>query len=461
MNPNEHKYKTLPRLGWLVLAVLVVLTFAPAALAYTDTSDSDQESSKYQDARELYKKAQQALNREEYTKAAGYFKDVYDRYEDSPYAADALYWRAFALYRLGGESRLEEAQEALEIQQEHYQQAATQKDAEELYLRILGQLAAQGDSEAGQKVVEESTRALDDDPEAEPKADMDEKIAALHALMNMRSDRAIPILRKILDDRDPGKTKLREQALFLLCQHGDEDAVPFLIDIAKNDPDFEIRKQAVFWLSQSQYPSEKSIAFLQQLVADTNDPQMMEQAMFAISQHQGKESRNVLRKIIQNEDLPPNTRGMAVFWLGQNGEAEDIDFLKSIYGRFDDKEIKERVLFSVSQNSNEKNALWLIDVAFDESEPIESRKMALFWASQKSRIDLNRLVKMYDSVANREMREQVIFVLSQRGEKSALETMIKLARVEKDPKLREQLVFWIGQSKDPMAEDFLLEIINE
>jgi HEAT repeat protein len=327
-----------------------------------------------------------------------------------------------------------------------------------LYLRILGKLAAQGDSEAGQEVVRESSRALEDDSDTVQPMDMDEKIAALHALMNMRSERAIPILQKILADRNPGKTKLREQALFLLCQHGDEEAVPLLIDIAKNDPDHEIRKQAIFWLSQN--PSDESAQFLQQLVTSAEDPQMMGQAMFALSQQKGEASRTALQNVIENEKLPLETRSQAIYWLGQTGGSEAVDYLKSIYGRFDDPDIKEKILFSISQNWNEYNSQWFLDVAFDKNESIEVRKRALFWASQRSHIDLDRLVNLYNGESSREMREQVIFILSQSNDTRALDTMIKMARSEKDPKLREMLVFWIGQSKDPKAEDFLLEIIN-
>jgi HEAT repeat protein len=455
--PKPNKISAL-LLGLLVLTVSVVLTAGPAAWAYTDTSDSDQESPEYQKARELYKKAQQALNREQYREAAGYFEDVYDRYDDSPYAADALYWRAFALYRLGGKNQLQDARKALEIQRDLYRKASIQEDAEELYSRILGKLAAQGDPEAAHKVQERANTALSVDSDVDVDVDMDEKIAALHALINMQSERAIPLLESILKDRDPEKSKLREQALFLLCQHNAVEAVALLIDIAKNDPDPEMRKNALFWLSQNSSP--ESFVFLEDLIADTTDPEIMEQALFAISQQGGEKSSSILKKVIQNEAMSPDTRAQAIFWLGQNGDDNDIEFLKSIYNQLDDEKIKERILFAVSQNSIEQNSQWLMDIAFNENEPIEMRKMALFWTSQQSRIDLDRLVKMYHTIGDREMREQVIFAMSQRNEKTVVEAMIKLARQEKDPELREQLVFWIGQSGHPSAEDFLLEIIN-
>ena len=60
-----------------------------------------------------------------------------------------------------------------------------------------------------------------------------------------------------------------------------------------------------------------------------------------------------------------------------------------------------------------------------------------------------------------EFRKQVIFVISQHDGRESVEAMMKLARTEQNPTLRKDLIFWIGQSDDPRAVDFLVEIINE
>jgi hypothetical protein len=36
-----------------------------------------------------------------------------------------------------------------------------------------------------------------------------------------------------------------------------------------------------------------------------------------------------------------------------------------------------------------------------------------------------------------------------------------IAEKEPDPELRKKAVFWLGQSKDPRAAEFLLRIINK
>ncbi|HET7295967.1 MAG TPA: HEAT repeat domain-containing protein [Gemmatimonadales bacterium] len=59
------------------------------------------------------------------------------------------------------------------------------------------------------------------------------------------------------------------------------------------------------------------------------------------------------------------------------------------------------------------------------------------------------------------MKEQLIFVYSQRQEAAALDKLIQIAKTERDGELRKKAVFWLGQSHDPRAAQVLLEIINQ
>jgi len=50
---------------------------------------------------------------------------------------------------------------------------------------------------------------------------------------------------------------LKEHLIFVLSQKRDEAAATRLMQIAKNDPDRELRKKAIFWLGQSNDPRVK------------------------------------------------------------------------------------------------------------------------------------------------------------------------------------------------------------
>ena len=59
--------------------------------------------------RSLYRRARELLNRGEYRQAALAFRDLSQKFATSQYAPSALYWQAFALYRMAGMSELREA----------------------------------------------------------------------------------------------------------------------------------------------------------------------------------------------------------------------------------------------------------------------------------------------------------------------------------------------------------------
>lgn len=57
-----------------------------------------------------------------------------------------------------------------------------------------------------------------------------------------------------LYDEMKGQTDIQNQLIFVFSQRRDRDAIDKLMDIATNDPDRDLRKQAIFWLGQSHDP---------------------------------------------------------------------------------------------------------------------------------------------------------------------------------------------------------------
>jgi HEAT repeat protein len=102
-----------------------------------------------------------------------------------------------------------------------------------------------------------------------------------------------------------------------------------------------------------------------------------------------------------------------------------------------------------------------MDIALNQKENIDLRKKALFWAGQGRSVEIADLVRLYDSMKDREMREQLIFVYSQRRDPAALDKLFDIAKNDPDRELRKKAIFWIGQSRDPRAAQFLQELINQ
>ncbi|HVF40118.1 MAG TPA: HEAT repeat domain-containing protein, partial [Gemmatimonadaceae bacterium] len=130
-----------------------------------------------------------------------------------------------------------------------------------------------------------------------------------------------------------------------------------------------------------------------------------------------------------------------------------------LYSRIRSDELKDKILFSLSQQRGVGNEKWLLDIATTSSEPLEIRKKALFWAGQ-SGVPMEQLVPLYSRMTDREMKEQMIFVFSQKNTGAAVDKLVDIAKNDRDPELRKKAIFWLGQSRDPRAQQFLLDLIN-
>jgi HEAT repeats len=94
--------------------------------------------------------------------------------------------------------------------------------------------------------------------------------------------------------------------------------------------------------------------------------------------------------------------------------------------------------------------------------PEERRRSAVLWLGQAAG---NRVTTALDSIvlddgADRDVRKQAVFALSQRSGTEAVAALIRIARTNQDPEIRRTALFWLGQSQDPRALDLFEEILR-
>jgi len=478
---------------------LAVAPVALAAPAFLWDGDDDEEVSepRWPDqtqtdvADSLYRAARQALNQNQYDRAAELFRNIRDRYPRSTYVPNTYYWQAFALYRAGSDDNLRDARTTLRTQADRYPKATTSRDARVLLRRVQGELARRGDSDAAEDVsrdadlVAPTTPVIAGTPGTPPIAmapigpttviaapgrpghggscdddDDDMRLAALNAVLQMDPDRAVPLLKTVLARRDAGSTCLRRKAVFLLSQKRTDETARILLDIVRHDPDQEVREQAVFWLSQ--VPGDETVAALDSILRDPKTPpEIQEKAIFALSQHRSARAGAILRDFAARRDANSDLREKAIFWIGQNRSPDNAQFLKDLYAKVESDDLKDKIIFSLSQMGGADNYRWLMDIALNQAEDIEIRKKALFWAGQGHNVDVADLVRLYDSMKDRDMREQLIFVYSQRREDAALDKLFDIGKNDPDRELRKKAIFWIGQSRSPRAVEYLQQLINQ
>jgi HEAT repeat protein len=476
---------------------------APAPVSLAQESGQSEEEAAYRRAREAVVSGQ-------FERAAELFDRFRAQYPNTQFGADSYYWQAFALYRT---EALREALLLLERQLAEHPDARMAADARELELRVRSMLGQRGDAQSAERALREAEMMLAIEmqetnlsasmvaaEQALARAEMvgaastehaleratsidrarmamaiaavragsgpqegcegdDVRQAALQALMRMQTERAVPLLRGVLERRDECSVPLRKQAIFVLGQLDPNEVEDLMIEVARTDPDPGVQEAAVFWLSQ--VGSDGAVSALADILSSTDNPVLEENAIFALSQNGGDRAAAMLRAYALDRSRTERGREKAIFWLSQNPAQAGPEFLMQLYEELDDPRLKEHVFITLSQQDDPAAVDWVLARALDTTENVALRKQALFWAGQHSTIEMSRLQGLYEQLDDREMKEQLIFLYAHREEPERVDRLIEVIETEEDPELRKRAIFWLGQTGDERAIEFLLGLVGD
>jgi HEAT repeat protein len=419
-----------------------IATTPPEAWSQADPADS------------LYRLARETLNRGEYRRAAQLFGDIGQRFPNSAYAADARYWRAFALYRLGGTSDLRDALTSLQDDSRIYRQASLRADAPALATRIRGALAMQGDAQARAQL----GVAASQPGEACDREDVAVRVEALNTLGQTDPESTTPILRRVLARRDDCSTRLRRAALWLLGRRTDPEAMNLVISSARNDPDTHVRGDALRFLAAM--PGDQAIATIEEIARTPGNDELQRAAVSALGRSDSPRARQGIRAIVERSDLSENLRAAALASVDAEHTSDNGAYIRAIYPRLETPRLKAVAIRSLANIGGNENDQWLLSVVRNANESSDMRATALRYAGRSS-IPMADLARMYDVAGDRPLREQLIRLYAQRPEAEATDKLLAIARSGTDPDMRRMAISALSRKNDPRTKKLLLEIIDQ
>jgi hypothetical protein len=102
----------------------------------------------------------------------------------------------------------------------------------------------------------------------------------------------------------------------------------------------------------------------------------------------------------------------------------------------------------------------LLAIARDDSRSRAVRRNALNWLSMGVSEHLG-IADASTKSDDDEMKEQAVFVLSQRPKAESVPELIDLARTSKNPTIRRSAIFWLGQSGDARVADLYADLLKQ
>ncbi|HET8770090.1 MAG TPA: HEAT repeat domain-containing protein [Gemmatimonadaceae bacterium] len=250
----------------------------------------------------LYREARQLLNRGDWRRAAERFAAVANHRPPSGYAADALYWQAFALHRIGGITELRQALASLETRRTSYPDARSESDAETLRARIRGALAARGDDRAAAALAASAAQggaACDSE-------ELSVRSSALSALMRADPAQGETLLLRVLERKDECSVPLRKSAVMLIGTRGDASAKARLTSVARTDPSDAVRADAIGYLAR--VSGDEVVATLEQVIRGDEEERVQRAAVRALGNHESPRAKAALKALIVRSDAPERLR---------------------------------------------------------------------------------------------------------------------------------------------------------
>ena len=104
------------------------------------------------------------------------------------------------------------------------------------------------------------------------------------------------------------------------------------------------------------------------------------------------------------------------------------------------------------------NDRWLLGIATDASNSEDLRGHAL-WTAGQAGIPGADLAALYDKLTDSEVKEKLIWVLSESKDRVATDKLVEIAQKDRDIEMKKKALFWLGQKNDPRVRQILTDIL--
>ncbi len=373
-----------------------------------------------------YADGKQALRDRSWEDAAAAFARAA---EGEPDLADAAtYWRAYALFKSGNER---DGRRVLSRFDKRFPKSRWRDD-----VRVL--LAEQDESIDQESInIEEGV------------LDTETRLYLLARLMEQQPDRALPVLRKMLQDDALLQDKnARRNLLFIVAVSDDSEAQQLISEIAQGSDDANLQVDAIHVLGTS--GTRRSIQLITEIYQSSDKRKVKEAALQAsMVADEPTLALQILRDTGDSE-----LKLQAIQTLGV---MEETQHLYELYDRFSDRRVREAVLQALMVADDATGLRRLVE---REQDPDLRRAAIRNLAITGELESAEALEELYNSSRSIEEKQAVIDALHLVGD-DAERLTVRIAREEENVRLRRQAIEALGVMDAPDSLLSLYPTLND
>jgi len=404
----------------VIRSLLPTLLTAAITLGLAHAADNGAGAPGDKQLNQLYWQGQEDLKKSDWNAALKHFGDLEQQLRvKEPKSADtALYWKAYTLVQA---KRTSEAKSAVEKLHRDFPDSRWSNDADALLRQTqpANPRNAQGDDEGIAEV-------------------------AVEGLMNAPPERAIPLLKKVLQSQHSNEVKKR--ALFVLSQIDEDAALDAVVDVAKTSSDKGLREDAIRMLGVS--GEDRAIKRLRELYtanADAAEKRTIVQAFLTADR------KDLVLETARSE-TDPKVRQEAIQALGAMDGAKELEqLLESTHDAPSQR--------AIVQSLGVAGAVQPLANIAAGKQPEEIRIEAIHALGiAGDRGGVQALVKLYPQLNTPDLRDAVLQGLIIAGDSAA---MVQLYRQAKTKEEKQALMRAITIEGGDAALDLIESEVNK
>jgi len=366
-----------------------------------------------------YQKARKLVDKGQWEEALGALEETIER--GGSRTDGALYWKAYT------QNKLNQRAEALATLAE-----LTKRFPESRWLNDARAMEVDIRQASGQAV----------NPDTQ--ADEELKLIAINSLMHTDSEKALPMLRKLLEGNQP--PTIKEKALFVLSQSGSDKAREIVGNFARGKANPDLQLKSLEYLAL--FGGKESRQVLADVYASTSEKKIKRAILhfFMI----GGDRDRLLAAAKGEQD--PELRGEAIGQLGVMGSREE---LYELYRSESEMKVKKRILDAIFVGGAAER---MIELAKNEKDADLRRsaieKLGLMGSAQTA----EALVSLYSGETDKALRKKVIEALFLQGNAKAI---VEIYRKETDPELKKKAVEQLSIMNSEEGSKLFQEILDK
>jgi tetratricopeptide (TPR) repeat protein len=323
---------------------------------------------------------------------------------------------------------------------------AIQKVVEQAYARAR-QAIESGQFEAAISQLDSLIARFDDDLRAarDPNNRVDAALywKAYSEAKQRKSEDALDTIEELKDKFSSSSWLKDAMALGLEIQQSIGQAV------SPNQPDEDLKLMALRGLMQSD--PERGLPMVDELLKGNNSTKVKENALFVLSQSRSPGARDILARVAR-DNANPDLQLKALRYLGVSRSAENSRLLEETYRSSTDERVKRAIIRSYMTLGDRTR---LAAIANDNNTPVALRSEAIRSLGMIKADD--ELVRIYQRESAAVLKKRAIEGLHMANNATRL---VELARAEKDPELKREIVRRLSTMRSKEATDYMVELLK-